>query len=73
MSDHTPSTVRKITDLFAEKERTFSCEFYPPKDQAGIERLYAAADALSELGPDFFSVTYGAGGSTSKATMDSAM
>ena len=49
--------IRKITDIFAEKERTFSFEFFPPKNEPALQRLYRTADALSELNPDFFSVT----------------
>ncbi len=62
--------IRKITDILTEKERTFSFEFFPPRNQRGLKRLYRTAEALAELGPDFFSVTCGAGGSTSKATAE---
>lgn len=61
---------RKITDIFREKERTFSFEFFPPKTQKGTEQLYHTVEELNGLGPDFASVTYGAGGSTRGATMD---
>ncbi|HDH00446.1 MAG TPA: methylenetetrahydrofolate reductase [NAD(P)H], partial [Nitrospirae bacterium] len=62
--------IKKITDIFKEKDRTFSFEFFPPKTPKGIENLYRAAEELNRLGPDFVSVTYGAGGSTRGATMD---
>ena len=42
----------------------FSFEFFPPKTPQGRDNLIVTRRALSELGPDFFSVTYGAGGST---------
>lgn len=49
--------------------RTFSVEFFPPKDQEGEERLWQAMSAIQELDPDFVSVTYGAGGSTRDRTL----
>jgi methylenetetrahydrofolate reductase (NADPH) len=48
---------------------TFSLEFFPPKDEAGEERLWQALTALAPLTPDFVSVTYGAGGSTRDRTI----
>jgi len=42
----------------------FSFEFFPPKTPQGRDNLLVTRRALNELGPDFFSVTYGAGGST---------
>lgn len=44
--------------------KRYSFEFFPPKTEAGREKLVAARNELNSLGPDFFSVTYGAGGST---------
>ncbi len=48
----------------------FSFEFYPPKTPAGVEKLHAARDALGPLSPRYFSVTFGAGGSTQQGTLD---
>ncbi|MBR6215473.1 MAG: methylenetetrahydrofolate reductase [Spirochaetaceae bacterium] len=41
----------------------FSFEVFPPKKDGGIEKVYETLDELSDLKPDFISVTYGAGGS----------
>ncbi|MEM9621099.1 MAG: methylenetetrahydrofolate reductase [Pseudomonadota bacterium] len=47
-----------------------SCEFFPPRDEPGREKLVSnVAAKLGELGPEFFSVTYGAGGSTRDGTL----
>lgn len=48
---------------------SFSLEFFPPKDLAGEERLWAALDELALFAPDFVSVTYGAGGSARDRTI----
>lgn len=45
-------------------DKRLSFEFFPPKTDPGVVKLAATRDALGELEPDFFSVTYGAGGST---------
>ena len=47
---------------------TFSFEFFPPKDSAGEDRLWATIAELEEHAPNFISVTYGAGGSTRERT-----
>ena len=48
---------------------SFSVEFFPPKDELGEVRLWAALDEISSLTPDFVSVTYGAGGSSRDRTI----
>lgn len=48
----------------------FSVEFFPPKDAAGEERLWASLTALAPFQPDFVSVTYGAGGKTRDRTIN---
>jgi methylenetetrahydrofolate reductase (NADPH) len=59
---------RPISDLFAQQRPLRSLEFFPPKDEAGVEALRETAAALQRIGPDFVSVTYGAGGSTRERT-----
>jgi len=61
-------TDRPLTELFAQQRPLRSIEFFPPKDEAGVEALRATAIALSRIKPDFVSVTYGAGGSTRERT-----
>ncbi len=59
----------KIKDLLSRNKVTFSCEIFPPKKDSGLENVFRAADRICELGVDFISVTYGAGGSTAKSTV----
>jgi methylenetetrahydrofolate reductase (NADPH) len=59
----------RISDLLAAR-RTFSFEFFPPKNEAGWLSLGHAIAQLEDLRPDFVSVTYGAGGSTRTKTRD---
>lgn len=49
--------------------RTFSFEFFPPHTPEGMEKLRATRAELARLHPAFFSVTYGAGGSTRERTL----
>ena len=53
--------------------RAFSFEFFPPKTEAGIERLRATRKQLAQLMPTFFSVTFGAGGSTRERTLETVL
>ncbi|WP_188636832.1 methylenetetrahydrofolate reductase [NAD(P)H] [Halopseudomonas pertucinogena] len=50
-----------------------SFEFFPTKTEAGHEKLIAAAHVLAEQKPEFFSVTYGAGGSTRDRTLNTVL
>jgi len=52
------------------QKKRFSFEFFPPKTDVGREKLKNVRAELNKLGPDFFSVTYGAGGSTRDNTKD---
>ncbi len=56
--------MQKITEIFLKKERTYSLEFFTPKTIEGQTQIFDRAKILLNLGIDFFSVTYGAGGST---------
>lgn len=49
--------------------RTFSFEFFPPKTAEGLAKLRETRKQLAQLQPDFFSVTFGAGGSTQAGTL----
>lgn len=50
-----------------------SFEFFPPKTEEGITKLRAARKQLAQLNPKFFSVTFGAGGSTRDRTMETVL
>ena len=54
-------------------ERTFSFEFFPPKTAEGEEKLRAVRTRLATVKPEFFSVTFGAGGSTKEGTWNTVM
>ncbi len=52
-------------------KQQFSCEFFPPKTDKGMDNLFNAANTLKkEINPAFFSVTFGAGGSTRETTFN---
>lgn len=53
----------KISSLFKNGRQVFSFEIFPPKKDGSIDTIYSTLEALSDLRPDFISVTYGAGGS----------
>ncbi len=52
---------------------TYSFEFFPPKTPEGMEKLRATREKLAVLKPKFFSVTFGAGGSTRDRTLDTVL
>jgi len=56
-----------------ERPKLFSFEFFPPKSAEGIEKLRATRKQLAQLNPAFFSVTYGAGGSTRDGTLSTVL
>jgi methylenetetrahydrofolate reductase (NADPH) len=58
----------KITDIFKTQNRTYSFEFFPPKDEISAVDFGINVGQLLKLNPSFVSVTYGAGGSTQERT-----
>lgn len=62
-----------IKDLWKERKRpTISFEFFPARDEKAAKKLDKAIDTLAELGPDFVSVTFGAGGFTREGSLQLA-
>lgn len=59
-----------LADHFVPSRRGLSFELFPPKTPAGEEALYAATEELTAFRPDFFTCTYGAGGSTRDKTLE---
>jgi methylenetetrahydrofolate reductase (NADPH) len=57
----------------ADPARTYSFEFYPPKTPEGMAKLRGTVQQLGQLHPAFFSVTYGAGGSTREGTLKTVL
>lgn len=52
-------------------DKNFSCEFFPPKTDKGMDNLLSTAKTFKkEINPEFFSVTFGAGGSTRETTFN---
>lgn len=62
----------KIIDLLTENKLTLSFEVFPPKTESVFDSVKHATEEIAKLKPAFMSVTYGAGGGTSKYTLDIA-
>ena len=62
----------KITNLLKENKLTLSFEVFPPKTETTFDSVKQATEEIASLSPAFMSVTYGAGGGTSKYTLDIA-
>jgi methylenetetrahydrofolate reductase (NADPH) len=62
----------KIRDILKNEKPHISFEVFPPKTDAGYESVLAATEKIVALRPSFISVTYGAGGGTSKNTVSIA-
>lgn len=62
--------MKKIVDIFKNRELTYSFELFPPKTNQGFESLLKTIDQLATLKPDFISCTYGAGGGNRGKTLD---
>ena len=61
----------KIIDIIKNK-KTISFEFFPPKNENDLPKLYETVDRLSTYNPDFVSFTYGAGGNTRQLTLEAS-
>lgn len=59
----------KLREIYATRKPVFSFEFFPPKSDKGEVTLLEEAQKLKALTPSFFSMTYGAGGSTREKTV----
>lgn len=62
------SEIMKIIDKFQKDKTVFSFEIFPPKKTSPIETIYDTLEQLSDLKPDFISVTYGTGSKEDKYT-----
>lgn len=62
----------KIKDILESGKMSLSFEVFPPKTETAFESVKAATEEIAKLSPSFMSVTYGAGGGTSKYTLDIA-
>ena len=62
----------KIIDLLNQNTLSLSFEVFPPKTETGFESVKTATEEIAKLKPAFMSVTYGAGGGTSRYTLDLA-
>ena len=62
----------KIVDIVKGDRLSLSFEVFPPKTESGFESVKNATEEIAKLKPSFMSVTYGAGGGTSRYTLDIA-
>ena len=62
----------KIIDILKKDSLSISFEVFPPKFDTSFESVKSATEEIAKLSPSFMSVTYGAGGGTSKYTLDIA-
>ena len=62
----------KISDILKQKGLRLSFEVFPPKTDASFDSIKRATEEIASLSPSFMSVTYGAGGGTSRYTLDIA-
>lgn len=65
-------TVMKLTEIFQNKKLSLSFEVFPPKTDTAFESVKHATEEIAKLRPAFMSVTYGAGGGTSRYTLEIA-
>ena len=62
----------KITDVLKQDKLLLSIEVFPPKTDTAFDSVRAATEEMAKLKPSFMSVTYGAGGGTSRYTLEIA-
>ncbi len=62
----------KISELLKKDTLSISFEVFPPKTESGFDSVKSATEEIAKLKPAFMSVTYGAGGGTSRYTLDIA-
>ena len=62
----------KLTEIFNQNKYSLSFEVFPPKTDDAYDSVKTATEEIAKLSPAFMSVTYGAGGGTSKYTLDIA-
>ena len=62
----------KITEVINKETPSLSFEVFPPKSETAFESVQRATEEIAKLNPSFLSVTYGAGGGTSKYTLNIA-
>ncbi len=60
----------RMSELYSRRSFGLSVEVFPPKSQRGDSALYATLERLRRFAPGFVSCTYGAGGSTSRRTVE---
>ena len=65
-------TNMKIIDILTKEQLSISFEVFPPKTETSFQSVKEATEEIAKLRPSFMSVTYGAGGGTSKYTLDIA-
>lgn len=56
-----------------QAKKTFSFEFFPPRSEQGVEKLRITRQQLAQFSPEFFSVTFGAGGTTRDRTLETVL
>lgn len=62
----------KLTEIFQQEKLSLSFEVFPPKNDTTFDSVKHATEEIAKLNPSFMSVTYGAGGGTSRYTLDIA-
>ena len=62
----------RLDELLKQDKLTLSFEVFPPKSDTAFESVKYATEEIAKLRPSFMSVTYGAGGGTSKYTLEIA-